>query len=627
MESKFKVIVNAQTETDRFKWDFKDVVSRMFVDNGWKVGKRMINDLGMQLQFEAYGGPFDEVECTALADLPMGEFWTHRGWVDPNIGAAARAAGKHLVGAEAFTGSPGLSQYTEDPAFLMQTLNTAYASGVNRLILHTWVHQPFDDKYQPGMGMGWWGTHFSRFQTWSEPGKAFFKYLSRSQALLQYGEQVVDYLCLGGANGYNTDAIAVRDFFSQDINIRDGQIILPSGRAYPFLKLSGEQNIDIEVLLKIAALVKKGAVVVGRPPTGSLGLYNWKANDSAVNALSAQMWNGKPVSNYGKGKIYQDLNQALLELTAKDFEVIHADSAAAIRVVHRTGTLGEIYHISNNQNRVEHFDLFLKQSGMQPEFWQAENGSMVKVENWKPVKNGLQMPVILNAYQSVFVVFRKKNSDKTPVNTPDSDQLLALQSAAKKHEEIISGSWSVLMKPKLDSAFSVSMDNLKDFGASTDNRVRYFSGTATYKKQIVFTKDNVADKQKVMLDLGMLHDIVQVTLDGNDLGVKWYPPYQYDITSFISKGQHDLSISVTNNWANRLIGDEQEPADFEWGADRKDFGNAGRPMKSFPEWFIKNEPRPSQGRKAFTLWYYYKPESQTKPAGLLGPVKIMYTNQ
>ena len=34
--------------------------------------------LGMNLQFEAYPGPFNTVEGSALADIPMGEFWTGR---------------------------------------------------------------------------------------------------------------------------------------------------------------------------------------------------------------------------------------------------------------------------------------------------------------------------------------------------------------------------------------------------------------------------------------------------------------------------------------------------------------------------------------------------------------------
>ena len=231
----------------------------------------------------------------------------------------------------------------------------------------------------------------------------------------------------------------------------------------------------------------------------------------------------------------------------------------------------------------------------------------------------------LNPYQSIFVVFRKKTT-LAPKRPMPSSQLEALHLATPKTLQPLTGTWNILMKPKLDSSFSVSMDGLQYFSTHAENRIKYFAGTATYSKKFVFENSGKHQGKSVMLDLGELHDIVQVSLDGKDLGVKWYPPYQYDITSLVTSGQHELKISVTNNWANRLIGDEQEPADFEWGADRKDFGNAGRPMKSFPDWFIKNEPRPSQGRKAFTLWYYYKQDSPLKPAGLLGPVNIIYTD-
>ena len=110
----------------------------------------------------------------ALADLPMAEFWTAGiGGINAAVPASARAAGKTVVGAEAFTGRPEVSQFTEDPAFLKTSADKVFAQGINRMILHHWVHQPFDERYQPGMGMGWWGTHFGRNQTWFEPGKAF----------------------------------------------------------------------------------------------------------------------------------------------------------------------------------------------------------------------------------------------------------------------------------------------------------------------------------------------------------------------------------------------------------------------------------------------------------------------
>jgi hypothetical protein len=46
-------------------------------------------------------------------------------------------------------------------------------------------------------------------------------------------------------------------------------------------------------------------------------------------------------------------------------------------------------------------------------------------------------------------------------------------------------------------------------------------------------------------------------------------------------------------------------------------------MKVFPDWFLHNTQRPSQGRKTFNVWYYYRKDSPLYPAGLLGPVRLI----
>ena len=73
----------------------------------------------------------------------------------------------------------------------------------------------------------------------------------------------------------------------------------------------------------------------------------------------------------------------------------------------------------------------------------------------------------------------------------------------------------------------------------------------------------VALRARTILDLGEMKDIAEVRVNGKSAGVLWYPPYRADITELLVAGENDLEILVTNNWVNRLIGDEQEPADFE----------------------------------------------------------------
>jgi hypothetical protein len=186
--------------------------------------------------------------------------------------------------------------------------------------------------------------------------------------------------------------------------------------------------------------------------------------------------------------------------------------------------------------------------------------------------------------------------------------------------KLVTAKWQVNMAPKLELPFVIHLDTLVNFGAHPDKRIRYFAGTATYRTSIdipAFGKSGT----KLLLNLGSVHDIVSVTINGIDMGVVWYPPYQLDISKAVKPGSNKVEIAVTNNWANKLIGDEQEPEDMEWGTDRGEFGRA---IKAYPDWFIQNKPRPSSNRKTFSIWHYYRKGDATKPAGLLGPVQLIY---
>ncbi len=652
-------IVGSPEQTARFNWDFQDVIDQLFFDNGWSIAKKMLKDAKLDLQFEPYTGPFSTARGAAMADIPMAEFWTSgaggvgKGGVTPTVVVAARAAGRNVVGAEAYTGRPEVSQYTEDPAFLKYSTDMAFSEGINRMILHHWVHQPFDDKYQPGMGMGWWGTHFNRHQTWFEPGKAFFSYLARCQALLQYGEQPADYLSVGRQEG-NSDLISVYDFLKNDIQVKNGKVVLPSGRSYAFVIFPDGGKMLPEVAQKIKSLVAAGAVVVSVKPVSSPSLKDFPECDEQLKQIAAVVWGENPSNQYGKGFVFTRKEDAIAKTgLTPDFQVEKAVSPEDIRMAHRHSPDADIYFVANLSDKPQQVELSFRISGKQPELWQAEDGSISNAPVWSENNGRTSVLLGLKGNQSVFVVFRKKAStDNHPVSVtvsnPDANWSTVSNSKGKpilrhsgdiaaqvlyasgKQRTVtskanapmeIKGSWKVAFAPKLDQSFELDFPELIDFSKHTNKSVKYFAGSATYQKQIKVDAKALGRNKRMLLDLGEVNDIAEVRVNGKSAGVIWYPPYSVDITSLLRKGENSLEILVTTNWANRLIGDEQEPADFEWGEDRGE--KLGRAMLAYPDWFVRDQPRPSQGRKTFSVWYYYRKNSPLKPAGLVGPVRLV----
>ena len=121
---------------------------------------------------------------------------------------------------------------------------------------------------------------------------------------------------------------------------------------------------------------------------------------------------------------------------------------------------------------------------------------------------------------------------------------------------------------------------------SKDKGIKYFSGTATYRKTINIPAERFGENRSLLLDLGSVKEIAEVRLNGQDLGILWKAPFRVDITKAAKPGDNELEVRVTNLWPNRLIGDEQYPDDCQWD---------GIHLKNWPEWMLKGEPRPGQG--------------------------------
>lgn len=175
----------------------------------------------------------------------------------------------------------------------------------------------------------------------------------------------------------------------------------------------------------------------------------------------------------------------------------------------------------------------------------------------------------------------------------------------------IDGPWNVTFPPHLGAPPRIQLDTLASWTAHKDPGVRYFSGTAEYTKDFDVPTALVNADHALYLDLGTVKDLAQVALNGRDLGVIWKPPFRVDISSALKPGKNSLSVKITNQWVNRLIGDEQLPEDVEW---------RGITLAKWPQWLLDGSPRPSKERVTFTTWRHHTKDSTLLESGLLGPV-------
>ena len=75
---------------------------------------------------------------------------------------------KTIVAAESMTSIR--NAFSFHPEKLKRTADLEMASGLNRFVIHTSVHQPLDDK-KPGFSLGPFGQYFTRQETWAEQAK------------------------------------------------------------------------------------------------------------------------------------------------------------------------------------------------------------------------------------------------------------------------------------------------------------------------------------------------------------------------------------------------------------------------------------------------------------------------
>jgi len=597
-------VVSNRDKSDRFLWDLRRLVADK-VSYDYVAGLREVSHKnGLTTWLENYGHwgfPGEFLQYGGQSDEIGGEFWSEGSLGDIENRAASSCAhiyGKTKVSAESFT--CGGKAFSRHPANMKPRGDRFFTEGINNTLLHLFIQQP--DEREPGINAPF-GNEFNRHNTWFEYMDLFTQYLKRTNFMLQQGNYVADIAYFIGEDapkmtgicdpalpkGYSFDYINA-EVIQTRISVKNGKLVLPDGMTYSVLVLPKLETMRPELLTKIKELVEAGAVVLGPAPKYSPSMQNYPLADKQVKEMAKKLWGNVDGVNVkwakvGKGMILSGMEmQEALDLVGlvPDCKVAKEDTTLFI---HRSTGDAEIYFISNQTNKTITIQPEFRVTGKSPELWSSVYATTRNLPAYHFNEKTTTVPLKLEAYESQFIVFNKNASQSTSsdlsANFPEGKLLADL-----------SENWSVSFdKAKRGPKNPVEFKSLGDWTLSANDSIKYYSGTAIYRKNI--TLDKLTSGKSVFLNLGNLTSMAKIKVNGKDMGGVWTAPWQVEISSALNAGNNLIEISVVNNWMNRLIGDLKIPA----------------------------EQRPT-----WTITMPYKTDNPLQASGLFGPVKVLEFN-
>ena len=589
-------VVDGRSETNRFFWDYRQVLAGLYLDFYSQMTSRANRD-GLRMRAEnGYGSyPFPHIDGLAAygrIDEPMGEFWFNDGgpwglimaqhfhFADSvrTAASAARIYGKSRVAAEALTIADGTRQ---SPGDWKTALDAQFCTGLNDTMIHLWSHQ-HDVNARPGL---FTYDAINANMTWWEQSPAFLDYLARCQSLLRHGRFVADFCYFFGEDtarfvpgrkqvkpalpaGCDFDGINAEVILSR-LSCKDGRPVLPDGQAYRYLVVPSVPgwNVTLPVLRKLSKFVHAGMTVIGAKPGGPPGLRETAEEIRQRQEIIEALWGGDAAGTLnrrvGKGRVISgDSLAGILAADGLTPDVAPVGAASpgwdAVDWIHRRSNDADIYFLANSSSNVVRQTIVFRVAGRQPELWNPLTGTRRALPEFVSTNGCTTVPVMLEPNGSAFVMFRDKIRKQavkvqsaTPINFPELKPL----------QEIV-GPWAVQFDPRWSGPETpVTFSRLSDWKDHADHKIKFYSGTAVYRTTFSLPPSGQGSSSPIFLDLGAVKDVAEVRLNGTLLGSLWCAPWRLEITEAVTAGENTLEVTVANLWHNRMVGDATLPAE------------------------------------------------------------------
>lgn len=549
---------------ERVRTDYRRTVSDMMIEGFIQPFVAWNHAHGLKAKFQAHGGAFDTIRGYGLVDIPETEDLPGAG--DPLFMRMARSGahlyGRPIVSAESLAW--GNRPYDVTPDEMRRRVDAFMSGGVNSMILHGYNYRfhaedwPGWHAFQPSPFAGGFSGVLNETNPVWPAMKPLAAYIGRLQAVMQAGEAVVPVAYFYGRYGYyvgiedegagkqaaekaflaggydfdriNPDSIA-------HARVEGKQLVSQGGQRYPVLVLPPIDGIQAETAEAIARFAKAGLPVffTDHAPNRDEGLAQARQRDARVKkAVAAALKAGAKI--IPAAGVTDALRAAAipanLRFTGEPADLVFVQR----RVDGRTVTF-----VYNRGETARQVTVTLPGAGGVTR-WNAMDGTVLPISA-RTMGQATDVPLSLTPGESALLVLDPQTQAAT-VATAAAVGSIALpvdgwQLQADGHVE---------RKPYAHDFASVS---LKDWREVPE--LAQFAGTGTYKRAINVDAGWLTKGTSIMLDLGKVHDIATVTVNGRSLPPVISAPFRVDVTGLVRAGKNDISVAVANVPQNGMV--------------------------------------------------------------------------
>jgi hypothetical protein len=190
---------------------------------------------------------------------------------------------------------------------------------------------------------------------------------------------------------------------------------------------------------------------------------------------------------------------------------------------------------------------------------------------------GVGIPNIKGDHK-VYVDVRERQPDIHGIYNITTGSLLSVEIDATDFSDGIRGPLELYVRPT-----SVALKPWAEFGYG------WYSGAGIY--ECSFDLTSAQADSTVTLDLGDVRHDAEVFVNNRRIGVRIWPPYEFDLTEYVQQGSNSLRVRVINLLANEML----------W---KRDEGLMSDPWHRY--------------------WHEDNIEKESLVSGLLGPVRVRF---